>query len=297
YIYTDGSFDLQITVSFIITFALSLLVTYLESYINFIIVNRSSAGHIPAAEIFMSGSFMAVGCVVMFVLVLLATSGIGWLQTILKGAGSVVAAVLRIIFSMIGTDESSDFVDDTHVEGGMASDIIYDSEPALIWEILTVISVIFIAAAFIYLLFRTFKWLYLFIRERMQYKVPVGDDNSFEAVMEVREKYKAVEKSSGKNRNFLKNLFRNFSANEKIRRLYKKHVLKYSNDLQGGRLKEADLNRPEFITAGEWGRALGKPVISEIYDRARYSDTECTTDDYKLMKQVINNHSPQINAD
>lgn len=292
YVWTDGSFEMQITITFIISFGLSLLVTYMESYINFLIVNRSSTGHIPAREIFLSGSFMAVVCVLLMMLLLLFTSGIGWLQVILKGIGGVVSAVLRVIFSMIGPDERGIFVDDTHIDGGAMPQIQEMEEPALIWRILTVAAMITLAIAAVYLFFRIVKSLYSFIRERMEYKGLASDNKDLGSIKDVREKCSISEKD-GRNDKFLfKNMINRFSPEEKIRRLYKKHVLKCGDIIpqtDDKKLSGPDLHKPELMTAGEWGKVLNKPDMSKIYDKARYSGTECTSEDYKLMKQALNN--------
>lgn len=293
YAWAADYYDMKIAVTFIISFGLSLLVTYLENYINFLIVNRSSTGHIPAKEIFFSGSFMAIICVLFMMLLLLLTSGIGWLQIILKNIGSVVSAILRVIFSMIGPDERGIFVDDTNVDSGVIPEIQEPGEPALIWRLLTIIATIAIAALAVYLSFCIIKRIYLFIRERMEYKGLETDDKALGTVKDVREKCRISEKEDTNEKSLFKNLLNRLSPGEKIRRLYKKYVLKYSymvSDTVGAETDKPDLHRPEFMTAGEWGKVSDNPDMARIYDKARYSGDECTPEDYKLMKHAVNKY-------
>lgn len=288
YILSDIDLELPIIMAFILSFGLSLLVTYLESYINFLIVNRSSTGHIPAREIFFSGSFMAVICVLLMMLLLLSTSGIGWLQVILSGIGRVVSAVLRVIFSLIGPDEHGIYVDDSHIDSGTVTEI-QQGEPALIWNILTVLATIALAAAAVWMAICIVKRAYAFIREQMAYKGIPSDDNELGSITDVREKCKTVARTGSPESPLFKNLLKRLSNAEKIRRLYKKSVLKYSEVIARSKNPRGESvpDKPERMTAGEWGSVLNKPDIAKIYDKARYSDSECTPEDYRLMKQII----------
>lgn len=293
YAWNTDYYDMKIAVTFIISFGLSLLVTYLENYTNFLIVNRSTTGHIPAREIFFSGSFMAVACVLFMMLLLLLTSGIGWLQVILKNTGSVVSAILRVIFSMIGPDESGIYVDDTHTDNGVMPEIQEPGEPAFIWKLLTVIAAIAISVLAVYLSFCMIKRIYLFIRGRMEYKGLDSADKALGSVKDVREKCRISEKDDINETSFFKNLLKRLSPGEKIRKLYKKYVLKYSHmvsDTVGAEADKHDLHRPELMTAGEWGRVSGNPDMAKLYDKARYSGGECTPEDYKLMKQAVDKY-------
>lgn len=291
YAWAVDNYDMQISRTFIISFGLSLLVTYLENYINFLIVNRSSTGHIPAKEIFFSGSFMSVACAIFMMLLLFLTSGIGWLQIILKGIGRVVSNILRAIFSMIGPDERGIFVDDTHVDGGVMPKIQEMGEPALIWKLLTILATAALAVLTVYLSFCIGKRIYLFIRGRMEYKGLEADNKALGSVTDVREKCSIQEKESSKGKSLFKNLLNRLSSGEKIRKLYKKYVLKNcytASQTADAELRNSDPHSPEFMTAGEWGKALSNPDMAVIYDKARYSGVECTTEDYKLMKQAVN---------
>jgi len=292
HVWTGGNLEMQIIITFIVSFGLSLLVTYLENYINFLIVNRSTTGHIPAKEIFFSGSFMAIICVLLMVLLLLFTSGIGWLRVILKNIMRIVSAILRGIFLLIGPGESEIYVDDTHIEGGAMPDIQEAGEPALFWRILTVFAMIALSVAMVCLLIYIVKKLYRFIRERMEYKGLEADSEDLVSIKDIREKCGISEIKSVKNNLSFTNFLNRFSPGEKIRKLYKKHVLKCSDitiQTDDNKLKSLDLHKPELMTAGEWGKILDKPDMTTIYDKARYSGEECTADDYKLMRQAINN--------
>jgi hypothetical protein len=275
-------YEHTIIIVFIAVFGMSMLKTYLESYINFLIVNRSSTGHIPAREIFSSGFMLAVLCVLFMMIFLLLTSGIGWLKSILHLAGTAVAAVLRVIFALIGSDDGEINVDDA-VEGISAADFATaeESEPALIWQILTVVAFVAIVAVIVILLVKFIKKAYAFIKERMKYTGIEADNNSLSGVTDIREKCVDESNKRKKQTSLTKLFFDRLSPAEKIRRLYKKNILKLSAD-------NADsLSGLMTMTADECGEVLNIPQMALIYDRARYSTKEPANEDVKAFKKAF----------
>jgi hypothetical protein len=279
YLWGGNWFEVKIIVAFIVVFGMSMLRTYLESYINFLIVNRSSTGHIPAKEIFTSGLFMAVLSAILMMLLMILTSGIGWLSTILGSVGAVVSAILRVLFSLMGTGESDIYVDDTQKDFSVSGIDPADSEPAMIWQILTVIAFIAIAFMFLYLLIMGIRKMYLYIKERMSYTGAAPDDGQLYSVRDVREKCTVDSKGSHDRLAIMKMLFDRLSPAEKIRQLYRKNILRYN---------ESDI-APGLLTADEWGERLNIPEMSVIYDKARYSDMEISTEDVKMFRKSFIN--------
>lgn len=279
YIWQGVSFETPVIIAFISVFGLSMLNIYLERYINFLAVNKSSSGHIPTGEIFRSGLFMAVLCVLLMMTVLLLTSGIGWLKAILNIVKTAAAALLKFLLSLIKSDTGNVYLEDSP-KAVTNSDFFTaeeSSEPALIWEILTAAAFIAVAIALIYLLIKGIKRLYAYIRERMAYLSPKTDADKLIEVNDIREK--CSEADSPKSRLSLKKLlFERLSPSEKIRQLYRKNILRYN---------ESDIS-PELLTADEWGERMNIPEMSAIYDRTRYSDMEISSEDVKMFRKSFN---------
>jgi hypothetical protein len=122
---------------------------------------------------------------------------------------------------------------------------------------------------------------YSFIKERMKYTGITADNNSLSTVTDIREK--CIDKDDKKRNpaSLTKLLFERLSPTEKIRRLYKKNILKFST---------ANPDRTAGITtmtADEWGVELNIPQMALIYDSARYSSRESTNEDVKAFKEAF----------
>jgi hypothetical protein len=156
YIWQGVSFETPVIITFISVFGLSMLNIYIERYINFLAVNKSSSGHIPAKEIFRSGLFMAALCVLLMMAVLLITSGIGWLKAILDIIKSAAAIVLKFLLSLLKSDTGNAYLENSlqPITNSDFTEAAENTEPALIWEILTAAAFAAVAAALVYLLIK-----------------------------------------------------------------------------------------------------------------------------------------------
>ena len=66
----------------------------------------------------------------------------------------------------------------------------------------------------------------------------------------------------------------------KIRKIYRKKVLKNSEELIGNQ----DKIKLQYLTAKECCEKLDEPILKELYEKAKYSEKEITSEDIKLLK-------------
>ena len=77
-----------------------------------------------------------------------------------------------------------------------------------------------------------------------------------------------------------KSPFAFLSVRERIRRVYKKDVWARRNFI----VKEGDPRALSLMTAKEAGDKLERPALAESYEKARYSNEECTAEDLRRAK-------------
>ncbi len=252
-----------------------LIIYYLKHYLNFLLVNKSSAGYLPAREILHSGIGFVLPYTLAGVLILILSLNVEWLEPILHVIKLIVRPILVFLVGLLpnGSD-SAEMLDP--LENNMRSN---NSGPGLpagetfwIWELLEYVAVILFFCGCIYVLIRSLKWVIRYIKGIFAHKADLvtGQDD----VIDVREKC-GIEKKGSERRGT--GLFQRFTPAERIRRLYKKSVL-------SGRIEPEDRESLNYKTARECGAVLSLPDMPVIYEQARYSDRECTSEDVRRMK-------------
>lgn len=249
---------------------------YLEQYQHFLIVNDSSTGHIPEKAMFRSGvSLVGLFSVGVSVLLLL-TSDVGWVGRIANMLKNILIWVLRLLFRGGGEEVEEILPQETTTQKqnqGMMP--MEEAEPALIWVILEKLVMIAMAVAFAALIIWAIYSLIKFLHDRFQGRI-LFDQEEPENVTDVREKCE-VERRQSKKRSF----FGFLSTKERIRRIYKKEVW-------AGRWQLAKDGSPEVLrrlTAKECGEGLSRADMAQVYEKARYSQEECTSEDIRRAKE------------
>ena len=157
-----------------------------------------------------------------------------------------------------------------------------------IWEILTVILLIAIAIILLYVLYKVLCYLIQVFNEAVKNKRKDAGIGELNEIIDVREK---LDLSKGKNhRRKPGELFGFLSAQERIRRIYKKKISQYKpNRLLGSEKQRKDdftEERLKYYTAREMEDRM-EVSFAEIYEKARYSDEECTSKDVKDMEAAF----------
>ena len=106
----NNVWDLYYRMSLILVFLLYAVILFLQSYEDFLTVNRLSTGKIPFQEIFRSGLHSTAAFVLLSGLLLLAVSQFAWLKPFLRLLRNGLAAILRFLFGLLPMDSGTEAV-------------------------------------------------------------------------------------------------------------------------------------------------------------------------------------------
>ncbi len=248
---------------------------FTSRYLNFLIVNESSAANIPEAEIFNNGfrqSFMYVAGVVTF---LVLTANMEWLSYILSRIGKIVLKLLVYLFfrGRGAQEEIPVEMPVEQMEQGMGM-LPPGSGPALIWVILEKFIMIgvplFLMGLTLFGIVKGVQYLW-----KRFHKTSKEDEKKINSEIDIRETC-TIEKTKKEGNNW----FSFFNNREKIRKIYRKQVLKNKTAIVGT-LSAEDL---EYMTAKECCDKFAAEQLKEMYEKARYSAEEITSYDVRAAK-------------
>ena len=273
----DDTWDLYYRMSLILVFLLYAVVLFLQSYEDFMSVNRLSTGKIPFQEIFRSGLHSTAAFVLLSGLLLMAVSQFAWLKPFLQVLRNGLLLILRFLFSLLPTDSETPEVIVEQTAGGGGMPALEPEEPFFLWVILEYVAMIALLLVAIGLLYRGLRKLFFFLRERMQFTVT---DTSLakQESLDKRERLSAAEASTAR-REQKKFAFGFPDARQKIRRIYQKKLSVC------GLAKE----RLPFYTARDAEKSLQAEGMAALYEKARYSELPCTEEDVRSMKMICGN--------
>lgn len=269
--------DIYYVVSVIAFIAFYFIYYYVKSYLNFLMVNSSSAGHIPEQEMFRSGVILAgiytlTGAVVLFV-----TGSFAWLSQLLDPVRRLIAWLLnKFSYNSVPGDPVPDIVPETSVPNQLFP--FEETEPSLIWVLLEKILFGAVMAALAAGAVLGIVRLILFLWGSFHKKAVIQEDQ-LDGIRDIREKCGIEHKQGDK-----KPMFGFLNPSRRIRKIYRKRVLAEKDRL----LEETDTGVLDMLTARECGRRLDLEEMAGIYEKARYSGEECSMDDVKQMKTAAN---------
>lgn len=256
-----------------------LVIYYLKQYLNFLRVNESSTGYLPAGEMLSAGIGFILPYTLFGVMILLLSLNVDWLEPIFHILKKGLKMVLRFVFRILSVSDAAE--EPIAVEKSMGyrpeAEILSppEAESFWFWEILEYAVLILFACGCVFALIKGLRWLVRYLREHFG-KNAAGENiiTGMEDVVDVREKC-SVEKSGSGSKSL--SLLRIFTPVERVRRLYKKRVL-------SGKAGMKDREKLKVMTARECGEALSLPDMARFYEQARYSDREITSEDVRRMK-------------
>ncbi|MBE7043796.1 MAG: hypothetical protein E7399_09970 [Ruminococcaceae bacterium] len=255
---------------------------FMNNYLRFLSVNESSAAVMPEQEIFSSGMKQTVLFTIAGVLVLFLTANVKWVSYVLSWVGNVLLVVLRAFFSLFSKEESEEvpvFVMQEQVAPDM-SGLAEGGKSGLLWLILEKIIMTLVAVGIVALIvfavvmFFRFLWNHFHeARKGEEQKIQKGRD-----LHEVCGIEKNAKETSTVWLPFLNN-------RDKVRKIYRKQILKNKNSIVGNHNME-DLER---MTAKECCDKMPiekdfADILKKIYEKARYSPNDITSEDVKSMK-------------
>ena len=272
------SWDLYYSFTLIGVIALYFISVYLQHYLDFLVVNQSSAGYLPASEMLRSGFGMTLKFTFLGIIVMIFSTQFEWLSFILNYVKNAIVGFLRMLLSNLpkGTDENIQRGIGIQSNDILIEDMIPEmEEPFWLWEYIWYLLVVVFLILFAKLMIRllVFLWNYL-IRYGTSPNISMKDEEAFD----LRERCE-LEKNSEKKKQKLLGFL---SYRERIRKLYKRKLLSASVQMQ-----ENDRNRLAYNTAREWEEKLHVEGMAGLYERARYTNHELTGVDVQKMKEIL----------
>ena len=257
----------------------------MRHYLNFLSVNQSSSGVLPAAEMFHSGMGLVLTYTLGGTIVLLLGMNVKWLESLLHFLKNIILSVLRFLFSLFPKRAGAEEVLIEETVGANQSVTGMDlpaGEPSLFWKVLEYVAVFAFFCFLIFVIIRLFLLIWRFIRERFQLDFSLQHGAGFQQDnTDFREKCEIERKASHHSDAF--SLFAFLSPAEKIRKLYRKKLLKEADAFS----TEADTKILSCKTARDAERVLKLEGMADIYERARYSSLESSAEDVRKMKSVL----------
>lgn len=250
--------DSYFVFSLIAVLGMYFLKYYVEQYLHFLVVNESSAGHIPEREMFHSGMGLAVLYTVLGVAVLGLTANAAWLKSILNLLLRGVGVILRFLFSLLPDSEPPEIFMMQERPKGEGMVLPEPGEPFWLWIVLEKIAFFALGCLLIAGIFYGLIKIVQYIRSHWKHSRGVHTPD-YGMVYDVREKCEIIHKREKKK----KERFDFFSPKERIRRIYKKQVLSAKKVLVGDAGQETLM----FYTAQECGHRLAAEDMADIYEK------------------------------
>ena len=272
----NDAWDLYYRMSLILVILLYAILLFLQSYEDFLMVNRLSTGKIPFQEIFRSGLHSTTAFVLLSGFLLLAVSQFAWLKPFLQLLRNGLVTILRFLFGLLPTDDgASDVVIEQAVGGGDMPPMEAE-DPFFLWVILEYVAMIALVAAAVFLLYRGIRKLFVFLRNKMQISFSETVLEKTESI-DKRERLEAPTETATAKQHSKWFPFAFLDEGQKIRRMYQKKIT--ASGL-------AKMSLP-FYTARDAEMSLDAKGMAEIYEKARYSDIPCTDADVRQMKNYM----------
>lgn len=271
--------DNYYNLSLIAVIALYFVISFMGHYLNFLSMNQSSAGFLPALEMFHSGMGLVVIYTVLGIGILILSTQFEWLAGILRPARDLLLKFLRFLFSLFSSSEE---IPDPIVEeapppqGSAGMPLPPAGEPFWLWKVLEVIVMAAFCIAIIIGIIALLRRLFKLIQKYMVFHYRKRDVDTGEA-FDLREKCE-IEKDTDQK---FRNPFSALSYRERIRKLYRKKLAAAT-----ARMDVQDKEHLELYTAREWERKLELSGMADLYEQARYSNREITGADVKQMKEA-----------
>lgn len=260
---------------------LFLVLYYMEHYLEFLSFNESSAGYLPAAEMFRSGMGLVSVYTLAGAFLLLLGTNATWLETIVNAIKSLLLSGLRFLFSLIPDQKAQEAVPQVEEplpgdSGGMEEWLPEGGEPSLIWEILEVVVILALVCGLLYLGLRLLVWVIRFIRSHFV-AGPGREEAVSDSIQDHREKCDAPGKKAGSRQNFWAFL----SPGERIRRRYKKKLITHADTLSPGNVPGLGL-----LTPRESAEKLCCMDMASIYEKVRYTEEPVTEEMVRNMRRA-----------
>ena len=249
---------------------------YLEQYIHFMIVNESSKGRMPEKQMFRSGISMVIVFAVVVMIILLLTSDLGWAGDIASALKMLLIWLLKLLPKGEKETAQVEVVEqEMAAKGDMGLIQAEDTEPSVIWLVLEKVVIVLACVLLIAICLAAIYALVRFLYDRFKQTLD-KEAEELDEVNDVREKCEVEHFRKER-----KPIFEFLSTRERIRRMYKKEVW-------AARMQLVKDGSPAFLkrlTPKECGESMQREELARVYEKARYSQEECTAGDIKRAKE------------
>lgn len=250
---------------------------YLQNYQYFVKVNDSAKGHIQQRVMFRSGMKLILSFSLVVMGFASLTGGSGWVSRLLALPGKVFRLLFQLVDRLL-TGQLEQGIPDWERPGYVYNDFdqLGEGEAGAFWVFLErVFMAAFAVCLIVFIIFAIYKLvitLHKWFSQRSDRSVEREEEDN---LGDVREKCETDKRKKER-----KSPFAFLSVRERIRRVYKKDVWARRNFI----VKEGDTRALSLMTAKETGDKLERPALAESYEKARYSNEECTAEDLRRAK-------------
>ena len=253
---------------------------YFGRYTRFVKLNEHSAGFFPKNEIMGAGLknviiYIGISAGVFFAIANMDSLTEFW-DFITGKLSQFFKGLMKKMFSSsdaaVTESQPLDYNDFDSLTTQMGQG---EYKSGSLWEV--ILQKVIVIVGILLILYFLYK-LVMKILSLFNFKIERPDIIVDEAVIDVREDCDKKKLKSGKKRS--NRLF--LTPAEKVRREFKKTVKEKVFRI----CKSGDTERLSYRTAGECGSALNRKEMSDLYDRARYSEQEITEKDAENMKKI-----------
>lgn len=250
---------------------------FISQYLGFVVANESSAANIPETEIFNKGFRDSFTYIAGVVALLVLAAKVEWLYNIdswiVTRTGNVLMRIFKFFFmGDDGKEEEINLMVPVEQESSDVEMLLEASEsalPALDFEKPIIYGgILIIVGLAIFGIVKGIKYLWKGFRKTSV----ISEENNG---IDIRETC-TIEKNKKEGSNW----FSFLDNREKIRKLYRKRVLKHKTVIIGNMVTEG----LGYMTAKECCDKFAAEKLQKKYEKARYSAEEITSDDVREVK-------------
>ena len=254
-------------IGFIVAIVFYLFAMYLENYQQFTYLNETTSASMPRQKLFRSGIFMSTSFITLGGLIMLTIALMSVSDSFLEKAFVWILKTIGRLFDK----ESGEVVEEEFEQGMMQMPDLPDEGSSPFWDMLGKL----IIAIFILLFIIGIGYLLLaLIKAIRDFRFPEYKRNAYKITLDdgTEDEYEKLEVKTMEK----KERGGRLTIEQKIRRLYKRQVSETISDEE----------KRSRITAREFVKEQGINIVADVYEKARYSDEQCTREDLKNMQAV-----------
>lgn len=249
---------------------------FTKRFLDFLKFNQNMASNIPVQTIYKNGMGLTVLFSACSSVILLVSSNIEWVKVIADKIWSGILAILSYIFSGIQTNPPIDGKEeltqkDPQLGGVNMNQVVSEQTLEGIRNLIIALLCVAIIIGLIIFLY----YIYYVIKGWEGPEKGKAKKDKLAADEDIREYCGFEKKRQKKEGSFW---FR--SNREKVRRLYHKKISKRSKEILG----EKDLQYLKYLTAKECCDKLAEQQLKLVYEKARYSEEEISSEDVRLAR-------------